>query len=156
MADHRPPLLDEDERATLTTSLRFQRESLLRCVHGVGEEDARHSPVGSGTSLIWLVRHVRRAELIWISHRFADEGLELPDPSIDDGTLADAIDAYRATWAHVDAVVAAASLDDVTRNPGDDPPVNLRWILVHLVEEIARHAGHADILRELLDGTTGR
>jgi hypothetical protein len=60
-------------------------------------------------------------------------------------------------WGQVNAVIAAApSLDEVCRDVGDEAPVNLRWVLMHLLEETARHAGHADILRELIDGTTGR
>ena len=70
--------------------------------------------------------------------------------------MAAAVDAYRATWVRVDAITAAARLDDWCRDVGDDPPVNLRWVLMHLLEETARHAGHADILRELIDGDTGR
>jgi acyl-CoA synthetase (AMP-forming)/AMP-acid ligase II len=58
--------------------------------------------------------------------------------------------------ATVDDIVAAASLDDLCPPFDDDPQVNLRWILTHLLEETARHAGHADILRELIDGDTGR
>ena len=56
----------------------------------------------------------------------------------------------------VDEVVAGASLDDGCRADRQQPPVDLRWILVHLVEELARHAGHADLIRELRDGSTGR
>jgi len=63
---------------------------------------------------------------------------------------------YRSTSSRVDAVVAGADLDDEATRTATDAAVNLRWILVHLIEELARHAGHADILRELLDGTTGR
>ena len=64
---------------------------------------------------------------------------------------------YRATWERVDAVVSAApSLDAQCAEVGNDTPVNLRWVMSHLLEETARHAGHADILRELLDGETGR
>jgi len=70
--------------------------------------------------------------------------------------VAGAIDGYRATWRRVDDIVAAASLDDLCRSVGDESPVNLRWVLMHLLEETARHAGHADIIRELLDGKTGR
>jgi hypothetical protein len=53
-------------------------------------------------------------------------------------------------------LAAVPSLDEVCRHVGDEAPVNLRWVLMHLLEETARHAGHADILRELVDGTTGR
>jgi hypothetical protein len=57
----------------------------------------------------------------------------------------------------VDQVVAdTASLDELCRNMGEDAPVNLRWVLMHLLEETARHAGHADVIRELIDGQTGR
>jgi hypothetical protein len=73
-----------------------------------------------------------------------------------EGSLAGAIEVYRATWQRVDDIIAAASLDDLCRAVGDESPVNLRWVLMHLLEETARHAGHADIIRELLDGTTGR
>ena len=63
---------------------------------------------------------------------------------------------YRAAWARADAVAAAASLDQPCRPSSGQTPVNLRWVLTHLLEETVRHAGHADILRELIDGTTGR
>ena len=72
-------------------------------------------------------------------------------------TLTSAVDAYRATWARVDAIVSATpTLDEPCRRARRGPPVNLRWVLMHLLEETARHAGHADILRELIDGSTGR
>jgi hypothetical protein len=81
----------------------------------------------------------------------------VPDDAVQpDDTVASAVGAYRSTWVRVDAIVAAASLDDWCRDVGADPPVNLRWVLAHMLEEIARHAGHADILRELIDGGTGR
>jgi hypothetical protein len=99
------------------------------------------------------------AETLWVCARFADDGTLVPSDAVVAGdTVAGAIDAYRSTWTTVDAIVSsAASLDDVCQGPGaGEPPVNLRWVLAHLVEETARHAGHADILRELLDGSTGR
>jgi hypothetical protein len=71
--------------------------------------------------------------------------------------VASAVAAYRATWERVDAVIAAApSLDVTCADVGVELPVNLRWVVAHLLEETARHAGHADILRELIDGVTGR
>jgi hypothetical protein len=80
------------------------------------------------------------------------------DAMAGDDTLAAAVEAYRATWARADAVIAAAAtLDEPCRGPAaDEARVNLRWVLMHLLEETARHAGHADILRELIDGQTGR
>ena len=71
-------------------------------------------------------------------------------------------EAYRQGWQRVDAAAfagvdgAGAGLDEPCRRPDPGPPVSLRWVLMHLLEETARHAGHADILRELIDGTTGR
>ena len=138
--------------------MQYQRESLVKKVEGVSDEDARRALVPSGTTLLWLMKHMARAELLWIAHRFAGEDLADADDTVQPGdTLAVAVEFYRATWHRVDAIAADAhSLDDPCRNLGDDSPVNLRWVLMHLLEETARHAGHADILRELIDGDTGR
>jgi hypothetical protein len=155
--DQRPPRLAGDERATLTALLQFQRESFVRKVEGVGEADARWSPVPTGTSLLWLTKHLAGAEAIWVLTRFAGRTDLVRDDTVrEDDTVERAIEAYRATWRAVDEVVAAASLDDGCRADEHSRPVDLRWILAHLLEETARHAGHADILREQLDGSTGR
>jgi hypothetical protein len=159
VADTKPPKFVADERATLLALLQYQRESLVRKVGGVSDEDARRPFVATGTSLLWLVKHVRGAEVLWAAHRFADNGTFVPDDTVmDDDTLAAAVHAYRATWPATDAIVLGApSLDELCRRPAPgDPVVNLRWVLAHLLEETARHAGHADILRELLDGSVGR
>lgn len=156
MPDQLPPYVVADERTTLLALLRYKRESLARKVEGLSEEDARRSPVASGTSLLWLVKHVTFAEAIWVLQRFAQEDVALDNEVQPDDTVAGALAAYRATWARVDAVIEGADLDDTTGDQSDRPPVTLRWIVMHLLEETARHAGHADILRELLDGQTGR
>jgi hypothetical protein len=147
-----------NERETLHALLQYQRESFVRKVDGVDEDAARRPLVPTGTTLLWLLKHMARAETVWIVHRFAGEDVSGIDDEVQPGdTVATAIDGYRATWTRVDAIVeAAASLDAECRNVGDDGLVNLRWVLVHLLEETARHAGHADILRELIDGVTGR
>ncbi len=157
MVDLKPPRLVAGERETLMTLLQYQRESLVRKVSGVDEAAARRQYVASGTNLLWLIKHVAHAETIWVVQRFAGEPAG-PDhsPVNPDDTLAAAIDAYRQTWARVDLIVSTASLEDTCRGMGDDAPVNLRWVLMHLLEETARHAGHADILRELIDGSVGR
>ena len=155
--DQRPPRLVGEERETLHALMRYQRESIVRKVDGLDEEPARRRLVESETTLLWLVKHLAYAETLWIQHRFAGEDITaVPEALGPVGTLAAAVAAYRATWTRVDAISAAASLDDWCRNVGDDPPANLRWVLMHLLEETARHAGHADILRELIDGDTGR
>jgi uncharacterized damage-inducible protein DinB len=154
MADRKPPKLVADERTTLRALLQFQRDSVLRKVDGLDDGAARRRLVDSGTTLLWLVQHLAYAETLWIAHRFAGHPI---DAFRTDTDLQTAVDDYRTTWAHVDAIVDDSGLDDVCRDmDGDDQPVTLRWVLMHLLEETARHAGHADILRELIDGTTGR
>ena len=152
MPDVKPPRLACGERDTLLTMLQFQRDSLVRKVSGVASSVP--SPVGSGTTLLWLVRHLARAEMLWIADRFAGLTVEVPsdDPAEGD-TLEAAVSAYRDVWGRVDAIVAGAGLEDTCRS---GEPANLRWVLTHLLAETARHAGHADILRELIDGQTGR
>jgi uncharacterized damage-inducible protein DinB len=157
MVDHKPPRSSGDEREVLMTLLHYQRESLMRKVFGVDDAAARQSPVASGTTLLWLVRHLAYAERLWIIHRFA--GGEEPPPVCDTScdTVDAALTAYRRTWADVDAIIAAApTFDEVSVIADDSGHLALRWILAHLLEETARHAGHADILRELIDGVTGR
>ena len=157
MADQKPPRLEGDERQTLYALLQFQRESIVRKVTGVSEADARRPLVNSATTLLWLTKHLAFAESIWVLRRFAGLSVEIPSDTVQASDTVDgAVDTYRRTWAGVDAVVARASLDDSCRDVGDQAPVNLRWVLAHLLEETARHAGHADILRELIDGQTGR
>jgi hypothetical protein len=147
--------MSQDERSTLLALLRFQRASFVRKVTGVSEDAARVVLVASGTTLLWLTKHLARSEAIWVLERFAGQGIE-PVPTVGPGdTLAGAIIIYRNTWAMVDAVIEDASLDDLY-SADDEAAVNLRWVLMHLLEETARHAGHADILRELIDRSTGR
>jgi len=143
------------ERETLLSLLQFQRESFVRKVDGLDDEAARGSPVASGTSLLWLTHHLSFAEQIWLVHRFRGEELVVENAVGPDETLADAVVLYRDTWARSDEIVRSATLDERCPIPGGGE-VNLRWILMHLLEETARHAGHADILRELIDGAAGR
>jgi hypothetical protein len=157
--DHRPPRSFGDDRTTLVALLQYQRDGIERKLAGLSEEQARWSPVASGTSLLWLLRHLGRAEAIWVLHRFA--GLDV-DPDLLDDSLADGdtipalLDRYRQIWRHVDDVIAANDLDTICAREDDMANPDLRWVLAHLIEEAARHAGHADILRELIDGEVGR
>jgi uncharacterized damage-inducible protein DinB len=151
--DQKPPRLAVSEAETLRALLQFQRESLVRKVSSVDEMAASQSPVASGTSLRWLITHLAQVELTWILVRFAGQDWVIPHQG---QSLDDAVEYYRRTWARVDAVAFAAPLDQLCRRSGTDPPMNLRWVLMHLLEETARHAGHADILRELIDGEVGR
>jgi hypothetical protein len=165
VADRKPPRLAGGELETLVELLRYQRASLVRNAEGMTDEQAKWSPVPSGTSLLWLVSHMADAEETWLLQRFAGRPVTpTPAPSGSEGPdgpegseVTAAITRYRAVWSVTDAVVAASG-DPDARCVGDDtlPPVDLRWVLAHLLEETARHAGHADILRELVDGAVGR
>ena len=156
MTDQKPPRLAADESATLLALLQYQRDSVVRKVSGVDNEQSNASPVGSGTSLLWLVNHVADAEATWVLQRFGGQSVEVGD-SAHASSLEAAVERYRQVQRDVDAVMRdASSLDQACAKFDDQPNVNLRWILAHLLEETARHAGHADILRELIDGATGR
>jgi len=152
--DRKPPRLATDERETVLSLLQFQRDSLVRKLDGLDDADARSSPVASGTSLAWIVAHLAVAEDTWAVQRFAGQppSVDVADPP----TTGDAVARYRAAWARTDAIARASGLDERCRGDVADPPVTLRWVLLHLLEETARHVGHADIIRELLDGQVGR
>ncbi|WP_198545877.1 mycothiol transferase [Actinacidiphila yeochonensis] len=122
---------------------------------------ARTPGVESGTSLTGLLRHLAAVELNWFVWSYEGTGTEPLDDAVAAGpadTVAEAVAAYRAAVRRADAVVDAC--DDLAR-PGarslrETAPPSMRWVLVHMIEETARHAGHADILRELYDGAVGR
>jgi Protein of unknown function (DUF664) len=152
MADTKPTRTAADERETLHALLQYCRDSFVRKLDGIDEQAARRELLPTATTLLWLTRHLAYAEDIWVAQRFAGE----VSGHAEADTLAGAIDHYRTTCARTDAIVAAASFDDECRNIDVEPNVNLRWVVVHLIEETARHAGHADVIRELLDGATGR
>ena len=156
--DQKPPRLVGGERETLHALLQYQRDSLVRKVDGLDDASARKVLVPSGTTLLWLMKHMARAECLWIVHRFAGEDLTDVDDTVQpEDTLAGAVrriaplgSGSTGSWQ------MSLGLDELCRRVGDEAPVNLRWVLMHLLEETARHAGHADILRELVDGETGR
>ena len=159
MADQKPPRVSGDERATLTALLQYQRDSFVRKCTGVSDGEAAKSRVASGTSLLWLANHMADAEATWVLVRFAgrDAGGSISAVTTEPAaTISGALDRYCRQWSAVDGVAAASSLGDLCRASDADPVPDLRWVLAHLLEETARHAGHADIIRELIDGTTGR
>jgi uncharacterized damage-inducible protein DinB len=155
--DIKPPRLTGGEAEVLHALLQFQRDSLVRKVADLDDASARWSPVGTGTSLLWLVQHMARVEITWVLRRFAGADVVIPGDQPEPGdTLRDVTARYRQAWQQADAVAFGSGLDELCRSPGAEPPVSLRWVLMHLLEETARHAGHADIIRELIDGRTGR
>jgi uncharacterized damage-inducible protein DinB len=164
--DPRPdPPAAADERPTLTSFLDFLRGSVTMKVAGLSDDDARRTPLPTGTTLLGIVRHLAGVEHWWFRRVFAAEVdhdlYDDPDPDrdwhIDPGdTMAEALAAYDAQCARAREITAAApSLDQLSAWAPSRGAVSLRWILVHMIEETGRHAGHADILRELIDGVTG-
>ncbi|MGB5760668.1 MAG: DinB family protein [Acidimicrobiales bacterium] len=154
-----PPRLFGTERANLIAMLNYVRGAVVRKIGGVVEPAVRNSPVGSDMSLMWIVKHLARAETLWIVDRFAGEAFpaEWIDHSVhDDDTIESVIARYEQVCRRVDEIVAAAELSQICAGEDDEANPDLRWVLIHLIEETARHAGHADILRELIDGQTGR
>ncbi len=158
MRDIAPPKIVAGEVETWTVLYQFQRESLARKLVGVDEEAARHSIVPSGTSLLWIVKHCTRAERLWFLDRFvAREELPRIDVVSEMDTITSVTQAFQRQWLEIEDVVTNHDPSELAKrvDPGDKP-VTLRWILGHLLEEVARHAGHADVLRELIDGQVGR
>jgi uncharacterized damage-inducible protein DinB len=157
-----------DERESLQQWLDFHRATLLSKCAGLTADQLKQRAVApSGLSLLGLVRHMTEVERWWFRMHAAQEaGLEFPyDPDwtgldFDDLDNADAaanLAAFVEECETCDAAVRAKSLDDVVPSLGDHPERtrNIRWIYVHMVEEYARHNGHADLIREAIDGTTG-
>lgn len=157
-----------DEQTTLQAMLDMQRAIMLWKLGGVSEEDASRPLVSSGTSLLGVVKHMARVELWWFVEFIGGGSPDYPgspdDPEaefrIEDGeTIAGISKLYADSVAQADDVIANAESLDVTGSlPSDDPDRrhrSLRWVLVHMIEETARHAGHLDIVRELIDDTTG-
>lgn len=146
-----------DERELLSATLAFLREAVLRKAEGLTEEQARWTPEGGLLPLVGIVNHLSHVEWRWIDGAFRGEEVSRREEEFaaHDVAIADAVAAYRERGRKTDHVVRSVqSLDD--RGQGEwGEARDLRWILVHLIQETARHAGHADATRELLDGTTG-
>ena len=157
----RPTLADE--RTTALAFLRWHRETLgLKCA-GLDPAQLSRPAVGSSAlSLLGLVRHAAESERFWFRRVMAAEdvpplfsGDAFDVAGADAETVSRAFEAWEAEIAHADRFVEAApDLGTVGHEPGEGP-VSLRWVLAHMVEEYARHNGHADLLREQIDGTVG-
>jgi hypothetical protein len=159
MPDRRTPFVNGNERETLVAFLDYLREAIVVKTDGLSEADAGRSLVPSGTSLLGLVKHLTMVEVSWFQWSFAADDVRVPGERIKEGdTVASVVASYRAATARNNEIVASAV--DLTAMCARRPPttdlMSLRWILVHMIEETARHAGHADILREQLDGEVGR
>ncbi len=167
--DRREPPLVNGERAALETWLDYQRETLLLKCSGLTAEQLRERSVQpSGLTLLGLVRHMTDVERWWF--RIHGTNRDMParyftadnlNGDFDDLDDPDAPAVLAAFWEEVGlsrAAVRDLSLDHVVPSHGDHPERvrDLRWIYVHMIEEYARHNGHADLLRERIDGVTGQ
>ncbi len=161
----RPPFV-ADERAQLIGWYDVQRAIVHFKCEGLAEVDAHRAllPTSPLMTVAGLVSHLRWAEQLWFETMFLGRpgtgpGFEGPEDSemmVDDVPLARLLDAYAAQCAVSNGIIAAHSLDDTGRNTNyPDGGATLRWMVIHMLEETARHAGHLDLLRELLDGQKG-
>jgi uncharacterized damage-inducible protein DinB len=150
-----PPALD-DERESYLAWLAYLRAAVLRKVDGLDETTARWRPGDQLIPVLGVVNHLTHVEWRWIDGGFAgvpvdrDEAEFSPGP---DRSVTEVVKAYRRRAELTEQAVRSLSLTDPCQL---DPSLNLRWVLLHLINETARHAGHADATRELLDGTTGQ
>jgi uncharacterized damage-inducible protein DinB len=161
-------MLDSDGKADLHRYLQDAREALLWKLEGLSEYDVRRPLVPSGTNLLGLVKHVTACELGYLGDTFGRPGAdqmpwEESDPMSDmfafpEESRDSLIALYRRTWAHSDATIDALPLDAIGHVPwwpADQNQVTLHHALVRIATETSRHAGHADLVRELIDGALG-
>ena len=155
-------------RSTYTTNGREVRGVLVWKLDGLSEYDIRRPLTSTGTNLLGLVKHLSHAEARYFGHIFGRPFAE-PLPWWDDDaefeadqwvtageTRTEVVDRYRRAWAHADATIDALDLDTPGSVPWwPKPDVTLFNIIVHVLTETSRHAGHADILREQIDGLVG-
>jgi uncharacterized protein DUF664 len=162
------PLVGE-ERAMLVGFLRWQRETLeLKCSGLDAADLGRRSVEPSTMSLLGLVRHLGEVERIWFRrvlagqdpppHFYSDDDPDgdfdgaVPDPEV----VAEAWRVWRSEVAFAEQFVADASHLELAGHERERGAISLRWVLIHMVEEYARHNGHADLLRQRIDGAVGQ
>ncbi|MDT4930982.1 MAG: hypothetical protein QOF92_3849 [Pseudonocardiales bacterium] len=159
-----------EPKADLHRYLQVAREALLWKLDGLGEYDVRRPLVPTGTNLLGLVKHVASVEAGYLGDTFDRPfGEPLPwldedaEPNADmwataDETREQVVGLYQRVWTHSDATIDALSLDAAGQVPWWPPErreVTLHRVLVHMIAETHRHAGHADVVRELIDGAVG-
>lgn len=159
------PPYQGNEKDTLHGFLQFLRETIVAKCTGLSEEQMRLTPTVSSMNLLGMVKHLTIVERYWFQGVFLDADVDLPwsaeDPDGDWRTheadiAAAALEAYIAECKISDQVMSEHELSELAAwATSKDERRSLRWILVHMIEETARHAGHADILRESIDGSTG-
>ncbi|MEU9731261.1 DinB family protein [Streptomyces sp. NPDC048002] len=168
MVTHVPAEAHGDERGALLNFLAEQRGGIRRAVLGLTDEQASRRPSASELSLAGLVKHVAEVEQGWIARARGEEPAVRRDETnwhecfvlVDGETVASQLAYWDKVAAETEAFIRSVpSLDDTFALPDQPwfPPegrVSMRWVALHLIRETARHAGHADIIRESLDGKT--
>ncbi|MFF2132091.1 DUF664 domain-containing protein [Streptomyces olivochromogenes] len=156
------PNLIADEKTTLHAFLQYLRQALIANISDLGEADACKVIESSGKSMVGLLRHLTMMEAGWFSRAYAGE--DVPFPLADDEggapvTAATALAAYRAAAERSDAIIARTEDLDLpgvrTLRPNTPERPTLRWVMVHLIEDTARHTGHTDNIRDDILGVSG-
>lgn len=151
-------------RDTLLAMLDNNRAVMVWKLRGLTKEETTRPVVASGTSLLGLVKHLAYVERWWFDDFFAGNNVDYPwtadDPDADfrvgdDETIDDVITLYTEAVERSRVITSDAEMDDLSARDRDGTRYSLRWIIAHMLEETARHAGHADLARELIDGETG-
>ena len=151
------------EKESLHASLRRHRDAVTWKLEGLDDAQLRQVMTPSGTSLLGMVKHLAAVEYGWFCHTFGRETEPLPlvddDPMADmragpDETTDDILAFYARAQAAADQVIDDLDVEHIGTSWAGEQ-VSMRWVLLHMVEETARHAGHVDILRELIDGSVG-
>ncbi|MGH9059820.1 MAG: DinB family protein [Acidimicrobiales bacterium] len=163
-------MTESDPKADLHRYLQTGRDALLWKLDGLSEYDIRRPLTPTGTNLLGLVKHVTSCELGYFGDTFGRPFAEPPPWFTQDAELNadmwatadesrdDIVGLYRRAWAHSDTTITTLTLDAIGHVPhwqDDRSEVTLHHILVRMIAETHRHAGHADIVRELIDGATG-
>jgi hypothetical protein len=155
--DAGPAWTGAGEKDTLRGFLDYLRDAVAAKLTGVPEPQVRTAGVGSGTNLLGLVKHLAAVERFYFLGEDAGNWRATMRP-----TTAETVDSvlgdYRETVERANLVIDACPdlAQPAPRPPRRGPAPSMRWVLVHMIEETGRHAGHADILREQIDGSTGR
>ncbi len=159
-----------DPKSDLRRYLQAARDAMLWKLDGLGEYDIRRPLTPTGTNLLGLVKHLATVEIGYFGETFGRPFADPPpwydnetEPNVDMWATADEsrefiLDLYRRAWAHADQTFDVLDLDAIGHVPwwpGEHGEVDLHRILVHMIAETHRHAGHADIVREFIDGSAG-
>ena len=168
-----PAMTISDPKADLRSYLQNARDAIIWKLDGLPEYDVRRPLTPTGTNLLGLVKHLAGCEIGYFGDTFGrpladpppwtDDELIAREPMTDMWATADEsrdyiVGWYRKAWAHADEIFDTLELDAIGHVPwwpGEHSEVNLHRILVHMIAETHRHAGHADIVREFIDGAAG-